>query len=550
MLTLPISVADTSNTSRRGKRGLLFFWSAVAVGCITVLATFLHAEDWELHYFFSSDTLYLPSIYRDIFVDGGSLDEWWLNAAPNFFPDMGLYFLLHWLLGPFTVTSYAFSVVQFALIALLFRAICRQSGMVIDDRAVALAVLVMTFVVITGLWGADFGFAFQLLSNAFHMGAFVNALLSTWLLMLVLARPGSGQLLLLGLAVFAGAISDKLFWVMFSGPAALSCLLLALHRPLRVRHGGIALLVAVATWAADFSLRSLDDAFPLVIERPYQYLAFERIGFSWGRFLDMLRGYLTEHVLSACMITIGLVSLVWVMVRGVSAFIEWRKPVAPPAWPADMRPTVLRWMLAMFFPFVLLVPVLNGSFDGPDSLRYDFSVFVLAPLVAGIQLARWLGRRVVLTVLVLGAAIGLPSLWICLTGGNGYAHVAQYKPERVRTIDRMARELGLKNGVANYWDAKLMTMFSEEDLIVMPIFGDAGVQLHVNREGMYYRSIRKGQDPLLFNFVVLHPEITGEYMTRILPVKGAFHELDGVEVLVTDAWPFDPATRRPAGAGR
>ncbi|MEO8066816.1 MAG: hypothetical protein ABI599_03890 [Flavobacteriales bacterium] len=543
-------MADTSNTSRKKKRGVLLFASAVAVGCITVLATFLHAEDWELHYFFSSDTLYLPAIYRDIFVEGGSLSEWWLNAAPNFFPDMGLYFVLHWILGPFTVTSYAFAIVQFALIALLFRAICRESGMAIDERAIAMAVLLMTFVVITGLWGADFGFAFQLLSNAFHMGAFVNALLSTWLLMRVLRGRGYWRLLALALAVFAGAISDKLFWVMFTAPAALSCLLLALRGPRRWRHVGIALLVVASTWCADFSLRSLDDAFPLVIERPYQYLAFERIGFSWGRFLEMLHSYLTEHVVSSCMIVVGLVAMGWTMVHGAWALVAWFKPAVPPLPSADVRPTALRWMIAMFFPMVLLVPVLNGSFDGLDSLRYDFSVFVLAPLVAGTQVAHWAGRRAGLAVLLVGAGIGLPSVWVCLTAGDAYDRIAHYKPERVRTIDRMAHELGLKNGVANYWDAKLMTMFSDEDIFVMPIFADAGVELHVNREGMYYRSIRKGQDPLLFDFVVLHPEITQEYMTRILPRKTAFHELDGVEILVTDPWPFDPATRRPAGAGR
>ena len=182
---------------------------------------------------------------------------------------------------------------------------------------------------------------------------------------------------------------------------------------------------------------------------------------------------------------------------------------------ADQRPLLLYWMMAMFFPFVLLVPVMNGSFDGLDSLRYDFAVFVLAPMVAGAWLAQRAGRKAGMLVGLATCLIGLPSLWVCVSSGNSYHRIAHFKPERVVALDRMAKELHLTNGIANYWDAKLTTMFSDENLIVMPVFEDLGVMLHVNREEMYYRSARKQQDPLLYDFVILHSELTNENMTRL-----------------------------------
>ena len=524
----------------------LLFAGAVFVGCLTILATFLHASDGDLHFFFTSDTLYLPSIYRDIFIDGGHLSDWWLNAAPNFFPDMGLYFLLHWLLDSFIVTSYVYPMVQFAMISLLFRSICRESGMVIGDRHITLGVLLLSLVVITGLWGADFGFAFQLLVNSWHVGAFVNTLLCTWLLLRVFSGQSKWRLVPLALAIMAGATSDKLFWVMFSIPATVSCGLLARQVSVRWLAVTSAVVIATFTWAADLALKSLDDAWPLMIERPYQYMAFERIGFSWGKFLDMLREYLTAHFLTAFLFALGLLVMCWAIVRGWLVLRLWIRAAAG----TDPRPSLVYWMMAMFFPFVLLVPVASGSFDGLDSLRYDFAVFILAPLVAGVGLAQWAGRRSRLLVVSVTCLIGLPSLWVCISSGDEYHLIAHFKPERVVTMDRMAKEFHLTNGIANYWDAKLITMFSEEDVFVMPVFPDLGVYLHVNREAMFYSSAGKQQDPLMFDFVIMDRDLNNENMTRMLGGETSIRARDGIEVLTTEPWSFDPATRRPRGAGR
>ena len=141
-------------------------------------------------------------------------------------------------------------------------------------------------------------------------------------------------------------------------------------------------------------------------------------------------------------------------------------------------------------------------------------------------------------------------MWVCVSSGNSYHRIAHFKPERVVALDRMAKELHLTNGIANYWDAKLTTMFSDENLIVMPVFEDLGVMLHVNREEMYYRSARKQQDPLLYDFVILHSELTNENMTRLVGRATTLHSSDGVEILTMEPWSYDPATRRPRGVGR
>lgn len=509
------------------------------IGCAVIMATFLHSAGWELDFFFTSDTLYLPSIYRDVFEDGGKFLDWSLNPAPNFFPDMGLYFLLNWLFGNLRAASYFFPMVQFVLIACLFRAVVRTSGINSGDHGVSMGVLLLTLVLLTGWWGGDFGFAFHLLVNSFHGGAFVNALLCTWLLLRVYAHRGAWPWVLLALACMAGSVSDKLFWVMFSVPAIVACSILAVRSPLRSRLLWMALLVAASTWLAYKSMLLLDEALPFAIENPYAYLAFDRVVFSWGRFLEMLRVYINGHPLVAGTILLGLFMTAATMVHGIKRFVYWLRATSSQRTAMDERVLLVEWMTALFLPFVLLVPVVNGSFDGLDSLRYDFAVFALAPLLAGSWLGRRMGKRGGGVVLAGALIIGVPAIGVCLTAGSaGYQRLWDYRPASVEAFDRLTHGMGLRNGVADYWTAKRLTMFSDQHVMVLPVFPEVGTYIHVNRPEMFYDSV--------FTFVIVHPtELPKEDLIHIFHQDTGFHATDGIEVLVTPPWKFDPMMHKP-----
>jgi len=515
-----------------------FLWSLVA-GSLAILATFLKCADWELDFFFTSDTLYLPSIYRDIFFDGGRLSDWSLNAAPNFFPDMGLYFLLNWLFGDLRWAHFIFPIIQFLLIAVLFRAIVRRVTPGIGDWPPTLGVLLLTVVILTAWWGHDFGFAFHLLVNSFHAGAFVNTLLCTWLLLRAYDSNGIWPVILLALAVATAAISDKLFWVMFVVPASLVCLVLAIGSAARRRLLMLAITIGATAFAAHRLLMFVDEALPLRIENPYAYLAFDRVVFSWWQFVEMLRVYLLANPLVSGTIALGLVVTVVAIIIGIRRCLRWFTTPPEKRPLGSERMELVVWMTALFFPFVLLAPVVNGSFDGLDSLRYNFAVFALAPMVAGLLLGRrWslLGRGLALVGLT---GIGVPSLWVCLSSGSsGYAHLSEYKPAVVNTFDELTRGMGLRRGVANYWMAKRITFFSDQNVVVLPTHPQVGMHVHVNRPAMYLDGT--------FDFVILHKELPKGDMIRIFHQDTGFFAKDDVEVMLTRPWRFDPATEKPA----
>src|SRR5688500_14544520 len=95
------------------------------VSLLVSLFSTLNSVRSNTNIFLCSDTLYLPSIYKDLFIDKNDFAGWHLNPAPNFFPDMVFYFLLMFISGDFIVSSFIFSIVQYLVIALLFIKIFR-----------------------------------------------------------------------------------------------------------------------------------------------------------------------------------------------------------------------------------------------------------------------------------------------------------------------------------------------------------------------------------------------------------------------------------------
>ena len=506
---------------------------------LVIMATFLRSEQWELNFFFTSDTLYLPSIFRDIFLDGGRFVDWSLNPAPNFFPDMGVYFMIQALVGDLRWAHYLFPIVQFVLIAILFRAIVHEAGIKGASWGSVLGAQLLILVLLTGWWGGDFGFAFHLLVNSFHGGAFVNALLCTWLLLCAHRRDRSWPWVMLAFVAFAAAMSNKLFWIMFSIPAVVSILVLAIQSPGRRRVLGLGATVALASISGHVSLLLLDQYLPLQIESPYAYLAFERIAFSWGRFIEMLRVYLGGHPMVAATIAIGLAVTITSLVIGFRTSLAWLRSPREARDPVAERRVLAVLLWALFMPAVLLAPVLNGSFDGLDSLRYNFSVFAVAPLVLGLWLACRLGSASSKVALVLLIVIMLPALWACVSAGStGYQRLSKYKPEVAEQFDQLTAGKGLRNGVANYWMAKRIMHFSDQDVMILAVHPEVGMYVHVNRPQMYLDSV--------FNFVILHDELPKAYMTELFKQDTGFHSTEHLEVMVTPPWRFDPVMQKPA----
>lgn len=181
--------------------------------------------------------------------------------------------------------------------------------------------------------------------------------------------------------------------------------------------------------------------------------------------------------------------------------------------------------------------MLNGTYDGDDSIRYNFSAILLALLSSSLVVAE-LGRRgrTIATALALAGVLSA-SLWTVLPTHGRIQALLDFQPERVRRMDEIAKEEGLKYGAAEYWDAKVMTLFSHVGLEVAPVQPDQSLYVHVLRRGAYYAP--EQSQPRTF-VVLSRPEKNG--ISEVKDLQQRLVERGNVNVVITEPWVFDPLT--------
>jgi len=497
------------------------------------VAAFFAAGEGELTFFFRADTLYLPSIYKDLFLQGGHLRDWSLNPAPNFFPDMALYFGLERGLGGFLAASYVFPMVQFMGIAYFFHLAFRLGTGLRDGRPAAFGAMMVAAVFLWSNWGWDFNLAFNLLVNSFHQGAFLNTLMGLGLLLWAVRRKGWLAVALLFLLAAVASASDRSFWPLFSIPACTVLLLAVCRSGQRGRLLLLALAIAFGSATGHLLLRHSG----LIIENPYQFMAFGRIGFSWHNFIDQFHRLLTGKDLRAFLMWVAMLAFVYSIWKGWDAL---KDRFRHGRLPADIEQDT-RLLFLLFIPLAcmsnLISPILNGTYDGDDSIRYNFSAILLALLSSSLIIAELGNRGRMIATAVAFASVLSASLWTILPTHGRIQALLDFQPERVRRMDEIAKEEGLTYGAAEYWDAKVMTMFSHCGLEVAPVRPDQSLYIHVLRPGAYYAP--EQDQPRTF-VVLSRPEKNGISEVKELQYRSV--ERDDLQVLITQPWVFDPTT--------
>jgi hypothetical protein len=153
------------------------FIGMISISVFLIVTVFSGIIPANFSVFFNSDTLDLPYLYKDLFINRNGLRDWNFNPSPNFFPDMLAYFILMFLFNDFMVVSFVYSIVQYLVILGLFSYILK---MILPENPKVFAtisgILMMMFLY-DSVYSGDFLFSFLLLSNDYHNGAFVMTLL-------------------------------------------------------------------------------------------------------------------------------------------------------------------------------------------------------------------------------------------------------------------------------------------------------------------------------------------------------------------------------------
>jgi hypothetical protein len=519
------------------------------VNLILSLVLFATLNEEQIGVYFNSDTLYLPSIFRDLFEHQNGIRGWNLNGAPNFIPDMLLFFIIHGFFSNFIPAAMTFSLIQLIILILLFSLFYKSFIPRMNLLHISVGMLFIPFYMMATLINNNFVDTFYLYSIAYHLGAFVMALIS-YILLVKYLKKGSWNLLILLIAtVMLAVLSDRLFMAMLTFPVVLLILVIPKNSQDKKRLFLLLLGCIVASGLGLLLFKILKDS-PIVriIPLDYKVFNFKNILPAWKEFSQHHLFYLKNLDFRGIIDIVFIFSFLTHIFLLIIKYIKfYRKEQS-----VDRFELMYLLLFTSASVIILLMPVINGNYDGWSLLRYNVYSLYMGLFSMGYLLFKLesVSKKLRITPILIILLISSYTLLIFNKAQKndlpeGMADFINYYPGKVECLDSLAREHGLKAGVATYWEAKYISMFSKEDLRIFTVFHSLSPWYHVMNDNWYYFEDGSKEKPRMFNFLITK-DILYENIDKYLgqPLD-TIHCIPKLEIFTFNDFRYDPNTYRP-----
>jgi hypothetical protein len=505
-------------------------------------------EGFLNYYLIIADAMYLPSMYDDLIVHGNTFTGWNVNPAPNFFPDIPLYFLLNALFGNFQNATAAYALVQTAITSLLLLALLQRINAAKGYYYATLANICLMLLPFVHFIDNEYIFSLQLIVNSFHHSALLNGLACLIYAFSYLNSKNKWWLMAIFLHGSIGIISDKLVLVTFIVPAFVMCIVaIAKHK----KHALFLLSCVLLTLISGLVIfNQLKTSNLITIPAPHKFLAYDNIIVSIEMITKQLKNYFSIKLVLGWMLTITLAAF---LILSFFSFQKLSHFFKPSKAKNITNENFFHVFVAVFMVVVLIAPVLNGSYTGYDTIRYNYFTYIIGvavfpyALIKLMKIGDW--KLLFTSRIMVGLGVVVITFSTFFMDLNDYSYYKDFYPNRVRELDEIAEQKNLHYGVAPYGDSKIITLFSKQNLRVYTVFEDLSPWMHVSNPNWYYTRIDDHTRRAKFEFVVTNSE-TAERLTneKVGPIKESI-SLPSFKVQITPAFGYSAGSYQPSLLG-
>ncbi|MBN1251055.1 MAG: hypothetical protein JXA16_02895 [Bacteroidales bacterium] len=474
------------------------------INILLILIVFASITGENLNIYFSSDTLYLASIYKDIFIDETGFKGWNLNAAPNFFPDMFLYFIINKIISDFRTAYIVFSIIQYFLILILLNILLKSVKPDINKIYFSVLNLIFPVFLLTAIISGFDIYTYFIFSHSFHTGVFINALFGLIFFFKYLQKPRNLFLYLSAIISLIAVYNDRLFLVLFVFPLIIVFIL----NYFRFKNKQIKIIIPIIIITSLISLLinwfTASNSIFTCISLGQKYMNFENIIPSLNYFINQHYRYIVEFRIK------GIISIITI----INFFALLLLIVSNNKKPANKEGTNFIDKIFFSYMFVaifltLFTPVINGYYFGEATTRFNifsfwFSVFNLTIFIQYI-FKNNIKYVYIITTFLFTFYIGLIIIkFSSISVFKNIESFSNYYPEKVKVIDEFTKKNKLKYGLAEYWNAKYTTMFSKNELRVYTIIDEKlNLWFHVMNRNWYFDYNKGKYNKPVFNFIIL-----------------------------------------------
>src|SRR6056297_3187992 len=424
---------------------------------------------------YNSDIITVPYLYQDLFLHGGKLSQWYFATTMGFFPDALVFFIIAAVIGSAKLALSYFAVYQLLMYFLLIVYVGKS---ITKDRVGSGYILCISALLSLLLY--DSGYLQQ---NIFygvaisgHFGTMCMFLLGIALINNTMLYSGKTRIInqvLLGLLCFVTVFSDLIFLTQFVATAVASLIVIGtLSEKSKRKTHQINLTIVIASSVFSYIIfRLTKPLFNLHFETYKHFLKRytpHDLFLATKALFQKLQVFYQHNAIIIILLCIFFaVSLVY----GLSLL---RNRVRGEFIKDEEKPYI--FTICMLFTVIVTgycseIFLDNVIMSSDISLR-SMQPFILLPVFLGIPLflaARTnLGEyvqkyyRSIILAVIFCALVFIPM--------KSIKPMLNYYPAQTQCLDYYAKEYNLKNGVAQYWNAKINSFLSKDDVNVAAIW--------------------------------------------------------------------------------
>ncbi|MFW6370847.1 MAG: hypothetical protein ACOC10_06540 [Bacteroidota bacterium] len=502
-----------------------------------------------MYYYFNSDALYAPVIFRGLFIDGSGLEGWNFNAAPNFFPDFLGYSLVNMIISDFKWAMVVFSGVQYAGLMILLTWLLYRVNRKITHIFAILGNVCMWIFFGVAVFAIDYYFAFLHLSISYHLGPFILTILSLVSISYLWREPRINfYYYLLLVTVFLGVLNNRLYIVMFIIPFLLSISVFYKKKKIFVQKVGLGAFISATLGMLGFWGMKQSESV-IFISTGWKMFNFENIKGSIEVWWNQLSGFLNPLDLRGIIFLLSLISYLLMLQYVIKSF---RKIFSNRENNLHFEDFYVVFFF-VFIPIVFLVPIINGAYVGSAIIRYNIHVYYFSIFNWGYLFFKFFEQRIQTKEVLLNkiSFTSLIALLVLLIAGiylkrDSFMEFVQYKPDYVKRIDDFAAKHDVKYGTGSYWYSKTTTMFSDRDVRMYHLYSNFRTYHHSLNQNWFYDSGKGKHSRPDFRFIVTSDSASDSLNIRKLLGEPTIVEpFKNLRILKYPSYKFDKETRLP-----
>ncbi len=487
--------------------------------CTIALALALANKDSFQALFLNSDTMYLPSIYRDLIMDNGAFEKWSFNAAPNLYPDFIVFSGLMSLFNDTITTTISFGILQYLLFVFLTGNIVHTAITPLSLHQKALGILLAGLPFTALIFHRDVEFTFQLLSNAYHLGASISTLIALRIFIQIFNKNQWWWWPVFLIHITLAGANDKLFWIQCLVPLFILGIILFFQKKIKLATPLLLTIIAAFVMANTYLNSHREPANP-TIERAFREFAFSYTKESALHFftdLKMVFGcFDTKSFFYFVALAFGLGSSIFVLKKKLEV--------------QKTKITVLFFVAASTY-LTIAAPILNGNYISYEHHRYFIGALLISFLTCVFILITQIKAEGISKVLSVVSSVVIVIFFVINI--SFFREKINLYPPFAKEVDTLIEKYNLKRGVSTYWNAKSHEYLCKNDIRIVSVFPDLFPYVHANNREWFYNK------DLYFNFVIIDNDAHLQQLLTIFTSETQVVQEGNTRILLTLPFRYD-----------